>query len=727
MKQKARGIPAKQKAKCVPVQQQPSPREPIPAQSPTEKNKQAPGETRSISYLALAAWFGLVTGFGELAFLAVRVLFQKQVIYGATNQHLPWLTMLAEFIVFGAIGIALFLIGWRWPRLVPLQLACFLFALPCVFSLRAVFTETSWYAWAVLNIGAAVGISRLLGYRPERTFTFVRRSLFVLVPAAVALSLYVYLAAMFAERRASAALPPAAPTCPNVLLLVLDTVRAQSMSLHGYRRATTPRLEEWARRGVCFDRAVAPSSWTLPSHATFFTGHMPHEMFHDWSRMSNHPWQLPMDDRFPTLAELFSRQGYRTAGFVANRGYGDRVFGLNRGFAHYEDMLVFGDHSICLEQVLNSSYLTRLAAKQIYRGRDAIPIPVHKQAKEWAKVSPQWEAAQRAKAEDQQNDIELARKDAVEVNREFLSWLEKNSDRPFFAFLNYMDAHDPYEYRDELAGRLASMIPGSCAETAFVAADLVGMAPRYPQLSLTNLVWLQSGLPGSLADSPFSNPLIDLMVPSRLAYETSLAYLDQHVGALLDEIESRDLLRSTLIIVTSDHGDQFGEHGMPHHGNTLYMQLLHVPLIVLCPGRVPTGVRVPEAVSLANLPATILDVAKAGTERLPGKSLARFWVNAGESRPNPDPIYSDLDIIIPDWNMECWMRSVVDGGYHYIVNRRRDGTLERQELYHWAADPHEKDNLIASPEHQDIQARVKELLRQYEIDRRSLAGTRDLR
>src|SRR5262249_25423165 len=145
-------------------------------------------------------------------------------------------------------------------------------------------------------------------------------------------------------------------------------------------------------------------------------------------------------------------------------------------------------------------------------------------------------------------------------------------------------------------------------------------------------------------------------------------------------------------IITSDHGDQFGEHGIPHHANSLYMQLLHVPFIVLCPERIPAGVRVPEPVSLANLPAAIVDILDApltthhlpSHQTIPGMPLARFWRSAG-SRPKPEPVYSDLDIIIPQWQRVLQMRSVVAEGYHYIVNRY-DG---RQELYHWAADLHE--------------------------------------
>src|SRR5262249_24741608 len=267
-------------------------------------------------------------------------------------------------------------------------------------------------------------------------------------------------------------------------------------------------------------------SWTLPSHATFFTGHMPHEIFSDWKRMKFLAWELPMNDRFPTLAELFSARGYRTAGFVANWGYGDRVFGLNRGFAHYEDLLVFSDRGLSFEQVLNSSYLTRLSTKAIRtRGWRSV-LPEKEEQPEFSRRDP---------IQDLHRDVPLARKDASEVNGEFLRWLDLNRDRPFFAFLNYMDTHNPYIHRSDFVGPLSSKIPGALPEPAPTNEAMLKMADM------------------------------------RVDYETSLAYLDQQIGSLLAALENRELLDSTLVVITSDHGEQFGEHGRRGHGNTLYM------------------------------------------------------------------------------------------------------------------------------------------------------------
>ena len=110
----------------------------------------------------------------------------------------------------------------------------------------------------------------------------------------------------------------------NVILVVLDTVRADRLGLYGYSRNTTPNLDGLARRGVVFDRAFSTAPWTAPSHASLFTGRWPHELSVGWNR--------PLDGASPTLAEFLRAQGYATAGFVANTTYCSYETGLARGF-----------------------------------------------------------------------------------------------------------------------------------------------------------------------------------------------------------------------------------------------------------------------------------------------------------------------------------------------------------------------------------------------------------
>ena len=111
---------------------------------------------------------------------------------------------------------------------------------------------------------------------------------------------------------------------PNVVLITMDTVRAQSLSVYGYERETTPRLAELAARGVKFERVFTTAPWTLPTHASLFTGRFPHELSVSWLE--------PLDSEWPTLADALHGEGYETAAFVANLNYCGYESGLDRGF-----------------------------------------------------------------------------------------------------------------------------------------------------------------------------------------------------------------------------------------------------------------------------------------------------------------------------------------------------------------------------------------------------------
>ena len=124
---------------------------------------------------------------------------------------------------------------------------------------------------------------------------------------------------------------PIPPDAPNVLLIVMDTVAADHLALYGYDRPTSPTIDELARRGIRFDAAQSASSWTLPSHASMFTGRWPHEL--------SVGWRTPLDAAAPTVAEFLRARGYATAGFIANTTYCAADSGLGRGFTVYRDYI----------------------------------------------------------------------------------------------------------------------------------------------------------------------------------------------------------------------------------------------------------------------------------------------------------------------------------------------------------------------------------------------------
>ncbi|MDX1394695.1 MAG: sulfatase [Gemmatimonadota bacterium] len=279
------------------------------------------------------------------------------------------------------------------------------------------------------------------------------------------------------------------------------------------------------------------------------------------------------------------------------------------------------------------------------------------------------------------------RRRAADINRSLLDWLDTRAEpeRPFFAFLNVFDPHAPY-------------LPPEPYNLAFSNGQ-----PRY--------------------FVPFHGPVPDAILPQIVtAYDTSIYYADAMLGELLDALESRGALDNTIVIVTSDHGEEFAEHGpgLLTHGRTLYLPVIHVPLVVRYPGRVRAGLRHDGAVSIRDIPATVMDLAGA-EHGFPGESLAPILTGdrgdrgdrgatggtreAGETievrdgggggRLAPRPILSQVR---QRWDADRWpdwpaskgpMRSVVLDPFHYILEA--DG---REQLFDIDADVWETRDLI---------------------------------
>jgi hypothetical protein len=350
----------------------------------------------ALDVVLLSAWCGLGAGWLEVG---VRVL-AKSILTSnrmyLMSRHFVWLVPLTNFLLFIVIGlflaVATRLCGRPAARASP-RLLCalaltpaFMVAVPLVYPL----------ALLVLASGIAVlGVPLL--ETPESRW---RRWLTLTLPGllglvAVVAGLIVGGDRLKQMREAGRPLPPA--SLPNVLLVVLDTVRADRLSLYGYPRPTTPALKALAKRGIRFDEARATAAWTLPSHASMFTGRLPHEQGRDWKAA------LEMDA--PTIAEYLGQKGYATAGFVANTDYCSYDTGLDRGFTHFEDYVSDMEHlrplrtALLFERAWNGiSWL----ATRISRGRLG-PLVV------WLRAP--------------------VRKDARVINREFFGWLAERKDR----------------------------------------------------------------------------------------------------------------------------------------------------------------------------------------------------------------------------------------------------------------------------------------------------------
>jgi arylsulfatase A-like enzyme len=593
-----------------------------------------------VDVLVLSAWCGLAAGELEVAARIVNRAFSSTHRLYMMTRHFVWLVPLINLVLFLGLGVLLVLAtrlsprraGWLSPRLIVIWaiLPVLLVAGPRIYL----------EAWLLVALGVASLMAPVLEQHPARW----RRRLVLSVPILLGLVL-LQAAWIFGVdrikrwREEGRPRPPAGS--PNVLLIVLDTVRADHLSLYGYERPTTPNLERLARGGIRFGQARAAAPWTLASHANLFTGRWPHELAIEW--------MSPLREDVPTLAEHLGSLGYATAGFAGNTLYCAYDSGLNRGFTHYQDYVLDELNAARTVSLVNESL------KALSQFGRFLPLPTPTLL----------------------NLAHGERKFADVVNREFLDWLSRRHEpgRPFFAFLNYVDAHSPYLLPSGTSYRLSS--------APMTDADLRFLAEGWTQVDKRRI----PRAPPSLV---------------RDAYDNCLAYLDERLGELIDDLQRRGVLDQTLVIVTADHGEGLGEHGLVDHGESLYRTEIRVPLLIVLPadrGRSPVAVE--EFVSLRDIATTIADFVRPETKSpFPGRSLLPM----GPTRARPSATPSDDDDVValselaspnpsdPNQGRSPAYRgpliSLAEGDFVYIRNEG-DGS---EELFNERDDPYELIN-----------------------------------
>ena len=421
---------------------------------------------------------------------------------------------------------------------------------------------------------------------------------------------------------------------PNVLLIVLDAARADHFSSYGYNRPTTPNIDQIARDGIRFTRAISTSSWTLPSHASLFTGLLPDEH----GTRNQHAWLI---DRIPTLAELLKVRGYQTACFT-NNPILDPVHNLVRGFDRIER--VWADSTVTTESRPHSTEYT---------------------------------------------------------NKLVRSFVEAGGDKPFFAFINYMDVHQPYvapePYRSMYldAGRtITARIDSAC---------------RYAELLDNGTIKLNETEKADL----------------EAIYDGCLTYLDAMVEILLQGLRDTGIYDSTLIIITSDHGEVFGEKGKYGHGKFLYRSLIHIPLIIRYPALLPVPAVSDELVSITDIFHSLeylLDLEGAAKSGLPKRNLLSKKIKSA-------PCYSSFTLgrsptKLADHQNDSHSVLTPDG-LHYIIRGN-----ESVECFDLNKDFNENNNLcptkVNSREVVSVIAGVRENLEKFVEDARDLQVTGNL-
>lgn len=327
---------------------------------------------------------------------------------------------------------------------------------------------------------------------------------------------------------------------PSVVLIVVDTLRADRLGVYGNPRGLTPFLDSLASRGTVFQYAYAPSSWTVPSVASLFTSRYPSQ-----HRATTLNAKLVASEI--TLGETLAAAGYRTAGVTANFRL-TQDLGFGQGFQRWQALL----------------------------NKEGEGVKIR----------------------------------GDELRRESLSAFDKlaPTDAPLFLYLQYMEPHPPYDPPPDQRARF--QIPGVDEARA-------------------------QALNRKVLTGPFKELTVDDAAVLASRYDGEVAAVDAEIRELFAALESRGLLTNAIIVITADHGEEFGEHGAFTHGQTLFEPVVRVPLIVIAPGY--RGGQVSnETASLIDVAPTILALAGLPNEkRYEGRSLVSLMVpDRGSPSPN---------------------------------------------------------------------------------------------
>jgi len=388
------------------------------------------------------------------------------------------------------------------------------------------------------------------------------------------------------------------PERPNVILISIDTLRADHLGCYGYHRESSPNIDRLAAEGTLFENAFSPTAWTLPGHASMFSGLTPQR--HGATRS-----ETAIRSDVPLLAEILRDLGYETAA-VVNAPFMQAKFGFDRGFGAF-------------------TYIPKLEVDR------------HQQT--------------------------------------VLDTLPGDDGRPFFLFLHYMSVHDPYAPEDPY-----NRFVGTYEQPIGVDGQ-----------RLLKLWRAMDRLEASLNVDEVRF-LDDL-------YTGGVLSVDARIGELMESLEQLDLVENTVILLTSDHGEEFMEHGSIVHTKTLYDEVLSVPLIVRGPG-VPAGARVRSMAALIDIMPTVLGLVGLDIPHgLDGVDLADYW--------RDDSVPHRLLEIETSWIDGTRAKRGIRTPTHKLIVDLEAGTTE---FYDLVEDPGETRNLYPHP----VAAELEQVLQSLE-------------
>jgi arylsulfatase A-like enzyme len=438
---------------------------------------------------------------------------------------------------------------------------------------------------------------------------------------------------------------------PNVLIYMIDTLRADHTSLHKYSRRTTPFLQQLGSEAIVFEDCHAQASWTKPSVASLLT-----------SLYSFAHGLQEITDKVPpgaaTLAESLRKAGYVTASIITNPFPG-RNSGLERGF----------------------DYL--------------LEYPV----------------IQRKRTPADQGT------DSGALNRVLMPWIEQHRDEPFFLYAHATDPHAPYDPPDEFESRFADL-----QESGEFQRDYGKLRQEGRGFGGGAVFNRERAREKGVDPERWVKQAVD-------RYDAETAHNDNSIEQLIEKLRELGILEQTLVIVLSDHGEEFLEHGWTTHGHALYQEQTHVLWLMWNPKLLPAPRRITDPVQLIDVMPTLLD--QLG---IPAPSVvqgtSRVALIRGESVP-AGPVFSsrrsEIGTPPPNPLPESWTDTVarLDGEWKFIYRPRgADFGLKQRELYQRKNDPNDRRDV--AEQHSDLTEKLTSEVREWiaaQEELRALLGT----
>jgi len=306
---------------------------------------------------------------------------------------------------------------------------------------------------------------------------------------------------------------------PNIVLISIDSLRADHLGCYGYSKTTSPNIDTLANEGIVFTNAISTTTWTLPSHISMLTSLYPevHQVIHDGKKLS---------DTAVVCSEIMKEAGYLTAGFVSGP-YLSSEFGYNQGFDLYDDYTI--------------NYSSN---EESHKGITS-----------------------------------------TKIHQQVTKWLEKNYRNPFFLFIHYWDVHYDYAPPPPFDTMFDPNYKGTITGKDFARNERIN--PEMPKRDLEHIISV---------------------------YDGEIAFTDSYIGKLMQYLKHLGIYENTMVILTSDHGDEFFEHGSKGHRRNLFDETLKVPLIIKFPSANSISdlfrhlrKRINQQVSIVDIVPTFLD------------------------------------------------------------------------------------------------------------------------